>query len=153
MTRSNTLHRRCDQFVAKFLVSQTPAPPDLPIIGLCLLPPPLFHLQGKFSAIFAAGWASVLCRNDVINLEVRAPETLGEMAIFTAEERSFTRKLNEMLLHATLIRCALRLQRENGSGFHELNEPADTKIVQLRLTSYFTRRLSIRAKTVLCTLG
>src|SRR6266446_1851378 len=47
MTRSNTLHRRGYQFVAKVLVSQTPAPPDLPIIGLCLLPPPLFHLQGN----------------------------------------------------------------------------------------------------------
>src|SRR6266705_2253151 len=62
MTRSNTLHRRGYQFVAKVLVSQTPAPPDLPIIGLCLLPPPLFHLQGKFSAT----WDTVL-RNPVLS--------------------------------------------------------------------------------------
>ena len=88
--------------------------------------------------ILCVGWASVFSRNDVIDLKVQSTETLGEVAIFTSEKCSLSSKLNEIGRHAKSIRSAMRLEREQGFGLHELNEPADTKIV-LQLAPFLLR--------------
>src|SRR6266446_8377336 len=93
MTRSNTLHRRGYQFVAKVLVSQTPAPPDLPIIGLCLLPPPLFHLQGKFSATCDTVLRNPLFSKQTIHAQPCRPLTRrSKVTSVTAPTKTFQRR-------------------------------------------------------------
>src|SRR6266478_6983888 len=94
MTRSNTLHRRGDQFVAKVLVSQTPAPPDLPTIGLCLLPPPLFHLQGKFSATCDTVLRNPVLSKQTIHAQPCWPLTRrSKVTSVTAPTKTFQRRL------------------------------------------------------------
>src|SRR6266571_5308460 len=116
MTRSNTLPRRGYQFVAKVLVSQTPAPPDLPIIGLCLLPPPLFHLQGKFSATCDTVLANPVLSKQTIHAQPCWPLTrYSKVTSVTAPTKTFQRRfrLNYLGSHRIEVDVVANRSRVN----------------------------------------
>lgn len=79
--------------------------------------------------VFGVRWTAVFLGDDVINLKVEAGELLREVAIFAAERGSLTDEFHELPLHTGSRGGVLCLERKERFGLHELNEPADVKVI------------------------
>src|SRR5437870_9378120 len=69
-----------------------------------------------------------LC-DDVVDLKVEAGKRFREMAVITTESRSSPDEFDELLLHVKSRSGVLLLKRKKRLRLHELNEPADVKVI------------------------